>query len=91
MRPLRRCDHLAVPNDGHTSAPTGQRAVGLAFSEHVVTGRGEHSPAVVVGVVDGELVVAGREASLFFRRREECLAQTNSGSAPSISSVPNTK
>ena len=55
MRPLRRCDHLAVPNDGHTSAPTGPRAVGLAFSEHVVTGRGEHSPAVVVGVVDDEL------------------------------------
>jgi len=40
-----------VPNDGHTSAPTGQRAARLTFSEHVVTGRGEHSPAVVVGVV----------------------------------------
>ena len=82
---------LAVPNDGHTSAPTGQRAVRLTFSWHAEKGRGEHSPAVVGGVVDDELVAAGREASLFFRRREECLAQTNSGSAPSISSVPNTK
>src|ERR1700722_15899464 len=37
-------------------------------SEHVAAGRGEHWPAVVVGAVDDELVVAGRKASLFLRQ-----------------------
>jgi hypothetical protein len=53
-----------VPNDGHTSAPTEQPGVGLTLSEHVVTGRGEHSPAVVVGVVDDELG-AGSAPSIY--------------------------